>query len=79
MRFCFGAWSVHNGDFLSVGRTTDMRVTGTKSEDAFNVMGINTYYKHLYVMRVGLDYNAVMKKIDTFCWDYQNHRLIYTS
>jgi hypothetical protein len=67
------------GDYSGVGRTTDMRVVGTKSQDAFNIYGINTLYGHLYGMRVGLDYNAVMKKIDTFCWDYINHRMIYTS
>lgn len=66
------------GDYSGVGRTTDYRVSGTKSQDAFNVLGINTVYGHLYCMRVGLDYNAVMKKIDTFCWDYVNHRMIYT-
>lgn len=66
------------GAYSSLGVTTDKRVRGTKSEDAFNVMGVDTVAGYLYLMRVGMNYNAAMKRVDTLCWDYINHRMIYT-
>ena len=64
---------------VSNSRTYDNRVQGTKSYDAFNVIGIDTNRNHLYLVRVGLDYNSIMRKIDTMCWNYKTHTLIHTS
>ena len=64
---------------VNYSRTYDSRVIGTKSYDAFNVVGVDTDKKYLYLVRVGLDYNSIMRKTDTLCWDYNNHVLVHTS
>lgn len=64
---------------VSPTRTYDARIYGTKSYDAFNILGIDTLKNYVSVVRVGLDYNNTLRKMDTFCWDYVNHELIFTS
>lgn len=52
------------------------RIVGTKSEDDFNVVGIDTDSKVIRIVKVGVDYDRYMRHIDTICYDYANHILI---
>lgn len=67
-----------SGAYTGVGATMDARDPGTRSADAFNVIGIDMVRGYLKLLRIGMNYNAAMKKVDTLCWDYINHRMIYT-
>lgn len=66
------------GNFGRV-RTKEPRIADTKSYDAFNLMGIDINRKELKLVRIGLNYNSAMRKIDTACWNYETGTLISTS
>lgn len=54
------------------------RVRGTKSQDAFNIVGIDTYNKTVKVVRVGSNYDSFMRKKDTMCIKYsEKPELLY--
>lgn len=53
------------------------RVIGEKSQDLFNIVSIDTYYKTLKIFRVGANYDSWMRKKDSICWDYGNGKLLY--
>lgn len=56
-----------------------LKVEGTKSEDDFNVIGVDTYAKILRIVKVGVNYDRYMRHVDTLSFDYGNHRLIYSN
>ena len=54
------------------GEISDLpRVRGTKTEDCFNVYGIDTIHKTVRVARVGADVNNLMEKREMACFEYQ--------
>ena len=56
-----------------------LKVPGTKSEDDFNILGVDTYAKILRIAKAGINYDRWMRKVDTISYDYGNHQLIYSA
>ena len=54
------------------------RKDGTKSEDDFNILAVDTYSKILRIAKVGVDYDRYMRHVDTISYDYGNHNLLYS-
>ena len=54
------------------------RISGTKSEDDFNVVAVDTYSKVLRIMKVGVDYDRYMRHTDVISYDYGNHNILYS-
>lgn len=48
------------------------RVIGTKSQDLFNIVSIDTYSSIIKMIRVGCDYDRQLRKKDTICFYYGN-------
>lgn len=55
------------------------RVRGTKSQDAFNIVAVDTYSKTLRLFRIGADYDRFFRHRFTLCWNYDTHELVYES
>lgn len=54
------------------GEISDLpRIEGTKSEDCFNVYGIDTINKRVKVIRVGSDMNDLMEPREVACFEYE--------
>lgn len=49
------------------------RVVGEKSQDCFNVVGIDTASRTIKIMRVGTDFDRYLRKKDTMSWDYKKY------
>lgn len=60
-------WSYYNSDY---------RITGTLSQDCFNVMSIDTYCKRVNVMRIGSNFASAMQHKGAFSYDYKNKKLL---
>ena len=54
----------------------ESRRSGTKTQDAFNVIGFDTINSMVKFARIGVNYDAYMRSKKTFCYDYKNHKLI---
>lgn len=54
----------------------DRRVTGTLSQDCFNVMSIDTYCKRVNVMRIGSNFASALQHKGAFSYDYKNKKLL---
>jgi len=52
------------------------RIENTKSEDCFNVIGIDTDSKVLRIMTVGATYDRFMRHADTIAYNYDTHTLL---
>lgn len=52
------------------------RIDGTKSEDCFNVIGIDTDSKVLRIMAVGATYDRFMRHADTIAYSYDTHTIL---
>lgn len=52
------------------------RVIGTKSQDCFNIVAIDTNRGYIRVFRVGADYDMLLKHRGGFCFDYINKELV---
>ncbi len=55
------------------------RVEGTKSQDLFNVIGFDTYNKHVRILRIGADMDIFMRSKKTLCINYETHEIIAQS
>lgn len=53
------------------------RTVGTKSQDLFNIFSVNPYNKVIKIMRVGADYDSWLRHINTVCYNYEEHRLLF--
>lgn len=53
------------------------RVPETKSQDLFNVIGVDTYHGWFTIFRVGADTDSSLRHIGTLCYDYRNKKLLY--
>lgn len=67
------------GDINARHRTRDLRTFGTRLYDAFNIVGVDTAHNLVKVVRVGMNTNCVMGKVDTFCWNYVKCEVVSTS
>ena len=63
--------------FINVGTAKNFelwcdsrRVTGEKSQDLFNIVAIDTYHKHIRVLRIGAEWNRYLQHRVTMCLDY---------
>ena len=63
--------------FINVGTAKNFelwcdsrRVTGEKSQDLFNVVAIDTYHKHIRVIRIGAEWNRYLQHRVAMCLDY---------
>lgn len=54
------------------------RAMDTRSQDAFNLISVNTNTKTIQVFRVGNDRDAMLRHIGVMCIDYANGTLLYT-
>lgn len=52
------------------------RIDGTKSEDCFNIIGIDTDSKILRIMAVGATYDRFMRHTDTIAYNYDMHTIL---
>lgn len=52
------------------------RINGTKSEDCFNVLAIDTDSKILRIMAVGATYDRFMRHTDTIAYNYDTHTIL---
>lgn len=58
-------------------RFCDMyRVKGNKSQDCFNLLGIDTISKTIKIIRIGADCDRYLRRKNTLCWDYENNLLV---
>lgn len=55
---------------------TDHRITGTLSQDCFNVMSIDSTLKRVNVMRIGSNFASAMQHKGAFSYDYKNKKLL---
>ena len=62
-----GCWSYYD---------TDHRITGTLSQDCFNVMSIDSTLKRVNVMRIGSNFASAMQHKGAFSYDYKNKKLL---
>lgn len=53
------------------------RRPGTKSEDNFNLVAVDTYSKILRIAKVGVDYDRAMRHVDTVSYDYGTREIIW--
>ena len=53
------------------------RVLGDKTQDCFNIVGIDTHSSLLKLIRIGAQYDRHMRKRDTLCWNYATRSLVY--
>ena len=51
---------------------------GTRTQDCFNILGIDTYSKLIKVVRIGRDYDRHLRHIGEMCVDYENGVVLYT-
>lgn len=58
---------------------TMSRIAGQRSQDCFNVVGIDTTSKTIKIMRIGADYDRYMRKKNTLSWNYGTGQLIYVN
>lgn len=58
--------------------TTRYRAVDTRSQDAFNLLSVNTNANTIQVFRVGNDRDAMLRHIGVMCIDYANGTLLYT-
>lgn len=52
------------------------RQTCTKTQDAFDIIAFDTYYKYIRLVRVGCDFDNFGHKLDMLCIDYKNKTIL---
>lgn len=67
--------AVHTAS-ASASASSIIRAVGTKSQDAFNVVSIDTANGRIKMLRVGADTDTMLKKRDILSYDYINKVLI---
>lgn len=55
------------------------RVDRTKSQDLFNIISFDTWNKRIKLVRIGADYDFMMRHKGTLCWDYDNQKLLWNT
>lgn len=54
--------------------TEPARIDGTKTQDAFNLISFDTYYKRIRLLRIGSNFDNFGHKLDMICIDYKNKK-----
>lgn len=54
-----------------------IRNIGDKTQDCFNLIGVDTNNCVLKIMRVGAEYDRYMRRKNVLCWDYCNNQMVY--
>ena len=79
----------NNGHQLCIGVSTashdsnqtaygdDLRLLGTRSQDLFNIMAIDTYSKHISILRVGANLTRLMHSKNHLCINYATRQVIW--
>lgn len=57
----------------------DMRIVGTKSQDSFNIIGCNTTYKTITIMRIGSDYDVALRHRGICVIKYDTMEVLYNN
>ena len=52
------------------------RIEGTKSQDLFNIIGFDTYNKHIRILRIGADFDIFMRSKKSLCINYETKAII---
>lgn len=52
------------------------RVWGTKTQDAFNLVAFDTYYKRIRLLRVGCNFDNFGHNMEQICIDYANKKIL---
>ena len=55
------------------------RIEGTKSQDLFNIIGFDTYNKHIRILRIGADFDIFMRSKKSLCINYETKAIIAQS
>ena len=63
---------------LDNGIDTRYRAKNTRSQDAFNMLSVNTNTRTIQVFRIGNDRDALQRHIGAMCIDYHAGTLLYT-
>ena len=72
------AISIATASVTPAGIYSEMaRVQGTRTQDCFNIVGIDTHSKTIKVMRIGANYDRYMRRKNTFSWNYATGQIIY--
>ena len=56
--------------------TEPARIDGTKTQDAFNLISFDTYYKRIRLLRIGSNFDNFGHKLDMMCIDYKNKKIL---
>lgn len=54
-----------------------VRRMGDKTQDCFNLVGIDTDNYVIKLMRIGAEYDRYMRRRSVLCWNYKDNQLIY--
>ena len=55
------------------------RIYGDKSQDSFNIVGIDTYKKRLTILKIGSDLTRMLAHKRYLCLDYENRTVLYNN
>ena len=55
---------------------SNARIIGEVSEDAFNVVSVDTVHSILTIVRIGQNYDVFGRHLGSICYDYNAHRII---
>lgn len=66
-----------SGQTSATASGTMSRIAGQRSQDCFNVVGVDTTSKTIKIMRIGANYDRYMRKKNTLSWNYGTNQLIY--
>lgn len=65
-------------DTASQGQQGGASLLDSKTQDCFNIIGVDTYSKLIKLVRIGRDYDRYMRHIGELCYDYNSHTILYT-
>lgn len=75
----------HDGQFMLIIQSSSRTdggnylVSGTKTQDAFNITSVDPSVGLVKVTRIGNDMDEYMQSKNTLCYDYLNKKIVYTT
>ena len=67
------------GSTIEDGRGSFPRVSGTKTQDFFHLMGIDTVRKTVRVLQIGVEYDSMMRHRECFSYRYDTGTIVKMS
>ncbi len=67
------------GSTIEDGRGSFPRVSGTKTQDFFHLMGIDTFRKTVRVLQIGVEYDSMMRHRECFSYRYDTGTIVKMS